>query len=241
VLMNLWRDEERRREGWAWSPQWYWWSLQALLASLAFITLPAKIIKLFRFRTPARSYVCDTLLGGLRHHHHRPGQWQWDGERRSRAAPGDRHGFRQGHGGQDGGRRAPSGDVSAPGTASRSRVCTPRPQGGGAAPSRPRVPTTSAVDLRSKENHEAREGHGRSTRCPGHGHTLLRLRAVWPRLGAWPYRRRTADTASTLPVADHRGYGDQYNHSAHSTPRHRFRSSSPGRSPARRLSARAHH
>jgi hypothetical protein len=65
VLMNLWRDEERRRAGRAWSPQWYWWSLRALLASLAFITLPAKIIKPLRFRTAVRSYVCDTILEGM--------------------------------------------------------------------------------------------------------------------------------------------------------------------------------
>ena len=97
-----------------------------------------------------------TILEGLRHHHYLLCQWQYEGEHGRRAASGDRHGFHEGHGGQDGGRRAPSSDVSAPGVASRSRVCTPHPQGGAAAPSRPRVPTTSAVDPRAKENHDAR-------------------------------------------------------------------------------------
>jgi hypothetical protein len=128
----------------------------ALPESFTAISRKADSAKELRSRTPAKLYVYDTLLEGLRHHHYLLSQWQYDGEHGRRAASGDRHGFHQGHSGQDGGRRVPSSDVSAPGAASRSRVCTPRPQGGAAAPSQPRVPTTSAVDPRAKENPDAR-------------------------------------------------------------------------------------
>jgi hypothetical protein len=53
--------------------------------------------------------------------------------------------------------------VSAPGAPSWSRVCTPRMQGGLAAPSRPSVPTTSAVDPLSKEDDDGSQVHDRST------------------------------------------------------------------------------